>query len=324
MGDAMLRCEPLFFESRVGVPQPLRDRRRSVLPIPERFDELSYACLPLVVHGRAVGGVSLVFSARAHLRRRRAHVPHRARAPRGAGAGAREPLRAREGGPGAAGAPEAADRGALVGGDARGGRPTGDAGRHRGARARGRGRRGRPTSTAISACSAPMERASPSSSRSGTSSRRLRPARGAGRPRATRRLPRERGGHRCPSPPALPDAMGRGEAFRAYGVLPLVREDRVLGVLAFSADQPRRFSPAGARVHVERRRALRGRPRAGAPLRRCPPHGAPPAERARTAARRHLRLAPAGQHARLRQRRGRPHLADRCLPDPSGRTAAGC
>jgi signal transduction histidine kinase len=45
-------------------------------------------------------------------------------------------------------------------------------------------------------------------------------------------------------PAILADTMGRLAAFRAYGVIPLVREDRVLGVLALSADRPRHFAPA--------------------------------------------------------------------------------
>jgi signal transduction histidine kinase len=44
-------------------------------------------------------------------------------------------------------------------------------------------------------------------------------------------------------PPSISSAMGRGEAFRSYAVLPLIRDDRVLGVIAFSADRPRRFAP---------------------------------------------------------------------------------
>jgi PAS domain-containing protein len=40
----------------------------------------------------------------------------------------------------------------------------------------------------------------------------------------------------------LTEATGRGEAFRAYAALPLVRDDRALGVLGFSAGRPRRFS----------------------------------------------------------------------------------
>ncbi len=60
MGDAMLRREPLFFESR--------DDFRSRYEVAEKmmtgtapFEEMAYACLPLVVHGRSIGGVSLIF-----------------------------------------------------------------------------------------------------------------------------------------------------------------------------------------------------------------------------------------------------------------------
>ena len=56
MGDAMLRREPLFFESRAE----FRDRY-GVAEKQAPGSELSYACLPLVAHGRAIGGVSLVF-----------------------------------------------------------------------------------------------------------------------------------------------------------------------------------------------------------------------------------------------------------------------
>lgn len=41
----------------------------------------------------------------------------------------------------------------------------------------------------------------------------------------------------------LVEVMGSGDAFRSFAVLALVREARVLGALAFSADRPRRFSP---------------------------------------------------------------------------------
>jgi signal transduction histidine kinase/ActR/RegA family two-component response regulator len=60
MGDAMLRCQPLFFESRAE----FRDRYRvAEEPVSgeEPFRDLAYACLPLVVNGRAIAGVSLVF-----------------------------------------------------------------------------------------------------------------------------------------------------------------------------------------------------------------------------------------------------------------------
>jgi signal transduction histidine kinase len=38
-------------------------------------------------------------------------------------------------------------------------------------------------------------------------------------------------------------ALGAGDAFLAFGALPLVRDDRLLGVLALSASRARRFSP---------------------------------------------------------------------------------
>ena len=60
MGDAMLRLEPLFFESR----REFRERyevAEKLLTGQEPFIEVSYTCLPLVAHGRAIGGVSLVF-----------------------------------------------------------------------------------------------------------------------------------------------------------------------------------------------------------------------------------------------------------------------
>jgi signal transduction histidine kinase len=60
MGDAMLRCEPLFFPSRTDFRQRYEIAERQ-LQISEVFRDLAYACLPLVVEGRAVGGVALVF-----------------------------------------------------------------------------------------------------------------------------------------------------------------------------------------------------------------------------------------------------------------------
>jgi signal transduction histidine kinase len=60
MGDAMLRLEPLFFESRAEFRERYEAAEKLVTG-QEPFIDLSYACLPLVVHGRAIGGVSLVF-----------------------------------------------------------------------------------------------------------------------------------------------------------------------------------------------------------------------------------------------------------------------
>jgi GAF domain-containing protein len=59
MGDAILRHEALFFESRTDFREryPIAEKGSEL----EALYELSYACLPFVVHGRAVGGASLVF-----------------------------------------------------------------------------------------------------------------------------------------------------------------------------------------------------------------------------------------------------------------------
>jgi signal transduction histidine kinase/ActR/RegA family two-component response regulator/transcriptional regulator with GAF, ATPase, and Fis domain len=61
MGDAMLRREPLFFESRVEFRNRYALAEKRVTG-QEPFGELSYVCLPLIAHGRAIGGVALVFS----------------------------------------------------------------------------------------------------------------------------------------------------------------------------------------------------------------------------------------------------------------------
>jgi signal transduction histidine kinase/ActR/RegA family two-component response regulator/transcriptional regulator with GAF, ATPase, and Fis domain len=60
MGDAMLRRVPLFFESRAQFTARYPAAEKDA-PVREHAPELSYACLPLVAHGRAIGGISLVF-----------------------------------------------------------------------------------------------------------------------------------------------------------------------------------------------------------------------------------------------------------------------
>jgi signal transduction histidine kinase/GAF domain-containing protein/ActR/RegA family two-component response regulator len=60
MGDAMLRREPLFFESRAEFHDRYAAAEREAKPR-EGVPDLSYTCLPLVANGRAIGGVSLVF-----------------------------------------------------------------------------------------------------------------------------------------------------------------------------------------------------------------------------------------------------------------------
>jgi signal transduction histidine kinase/ActR/RegA family two-component response regulator/transcriptional regulator with GAF, ATPase, and Fis domain len=61
MGDAILRREPLFFESRADYRDrySIAEEKGRSLP----FGDISYACLPLVVHGRAIGGFSVMFEA---------------------------------------------------------------------------------------------------------------------------------------------------------------------------------------------------------------------------------------------------------------------
>jgi signal transduction histidine kinase/CheY-like chemotaxis protein/transcriptional regulator with GAF, ATPase, and Fis domain len=60
MGDAMLRCEPLFFESRADFRARYEVAAKLVTG-QAPFEEISYACLPLVAHGRAIGGVAVIF-----------------------------------------------------------------------------------------------------------------------------------------------------------------------------------------------------------------------------------------------------------------------
>ena len=309
------RCSSSRVPSFASATRPRRNSRR----VSEPFTR-ALVCVPAARrarprHRRRVARLPPP----ARLRRRRADVPHRARASRRPGAGARDPLRTRE-----AGAPsdwracKQLTVGAVVRGDGRGGRPLADPRRRRGARARRRGPFGPPTSKAIFACSARTEPAS-------DSSRAFRhiPLTPTCRPPASPASPapvwaRKRGDLAIGAPEPSSTAMGRGNAFRAYGALPLVREDHLLGVLAFSAGRPRRFSleeRAFMSTVAEHCADALARARLYDDARR---DEAPPAERARTAARRDLRFAPAGQHARLGERRGRPHLAGRRLPGARG------
>jgi PAS domain S-box-containing protein len=241
MGDAMLRCEPLFFESRADF-RSRYETAEKLLPLAERFAELSYACLPLVVHGRAVGGLSLVFprvrSFDDDERMFLTVLAHHA-----AQALERATLFERE----------KADHARLE--------------------------RLKQLTAALSSAVTPEEVAR-LATQVGTEALgvtagavwatdergdlRLLGSHGTLGPviqsfphiAADSSLPAARvARERCAvfhesevdvaaEPGRLLDAMGSGEAFRAYSVLPLVREDRVLGVLAFSADRPRRFALA--------------------------------------------------------------------------------
>jgi signal transduction histidine kinase len=236
MGDAILRREPLFFESRAE----FRDRYGAAEKDAPGA-ELSYACLPLVVHGRAIGGVSLVFPfARAfdeeermfltvlahhaaqaleratlaeHEKRARqqlASLQQLASALSSAATVEAVAMLATRGGAEALGLAGAGlwatdDRGDL--------RLRGDYGMTDESR---RWFGHIPLDSTLPAARIARER----------------------RPlwcEAERDVEREH--------PSIAAALGRGDAFQAYGALPLVRDDRVLGVLAFSAGRPRRFSP---------------------------------------------------------------------------------
>jgi PAS domain S-box-containing protein len=240
MGDAMLRREALFFESRAEFRDRYAAAERKATDR-EPFREFSYACLPLVVHGRAIGGVSLVFPhARAFDRDDRMFLTvfahHAAQALDRASLIEREKkahhrmmtlqrlawalssaatveavamlatrVCAEALGLARAGVWEADERGglSLVGG-------YGMSDENRRAFAR-----------------IPIDSKLPAA-----------------------RIARERHPCWCESDrdidledPSLEAALGRGDAFQSFGALPLVRDDRVLGVLGFNAGRKRRFPP---------------------------------------------------------------------------------
>jgi signal transduction histidine kinase/ActR/RegA family two-component response regulator len=240
MGDAMLRREPLFFESRAefrdryGVAEKLATGR-------EPYRELSYACLPLVVHGRAIGGVSLVFpQTRAFDDDERMFLTVLAHH-----------------------AAQALERASLF---------------EREKKAHQRMASLEQLASALSSA-ATVEAVAMLATQVGTESLGLAAAglwatddQGdlcllgeygmTDENRTTfRRIPmdstlpavrvaRERRPLWCENErdlesehPSIATALLRGGAFHAYGALPLVRRDRVLGVLAFSAGRPRRFLP---------------------------------------------------------------------------------
>jgi PAS domain S-box-containing protein len=239
MGDAMLRCEPLFFESRAEFRDRYEVAEKQLSEQPH-VRELSYACLPLVVQGRAVGGVSLVFPhTRAFDEEERMFLTVLAHH-----------------------AAQALDRAQLL---------------ERKKKARQR-LAGLQQFTSALSSAATVEAVAMLATRIGSETLGLEGAAlwatddqgdlgllgeygmsdenrkafgripiGSTLPAA--RIARERRPLWCESErdlesehPSVAAALGRGDAFRAYGALPLVRDDRVLGVLAFSAERPRRFS----------------------------------------------------------------------------------
>jgi PAS domain S-box-containing protein len=240
MGDAILRREALFFES-------LSEYRHRYPISPSRgynvesSRELSYACLPLVVHGRAIGGVSIVFpGARGFDEDERVFLTvlahHAAQALERARLFEREKVtrdrleRLQQLTAALSSAvtfKEIAELAARVATEALGLTAAVLWGTDERGELRLLGSYGARENVL-------------DSFRHVAADSDLPAARVA---RDRRAVYHESEADIRSEPPAIAEAMGRGESFRAYGALPLVRDDRVLGVLAFSADRPRRFSP---------------------------------------------------------------------------------
>ena len=238
MGDAMLRHEALFFESRTDFREryPIAEEGSDL----EASFELSYACLPFVVHGRAIGGASLVFpGTRGFDEDERVFLTVLAHH-----------------------AAQAVERASLF---------------EREKATRDRLQRLQQLTAALSSV-ATVEEIAQLAARVVTDALRVSATvlwatdeRGdlhllgscgarefvvesfrhvpADSPLPAARVARERQPVYHESEVdidvenvTLTDATGRGAAFRAYAALPLVRDDRTLGVLGFSAGRPRRFS----------------------------------------------------------------------------------
>jgi len=241
MGDAMLRREPLFIHSRAEFHRRYESAEKQPR-LSETFSELSYACLPLVVHGRAIGGVSLVFPyARTFDDDERMFLTvlahHAAQALERATLFEREKkeherlegLKQLTAALSSAVTPEEVARLATqVGADALG-VATGAA-----------WAADEQGNLHLLACQGTSEqfvkRFGYITADSDVLAARVVRERCA--------LFHESEADIANQPASFKDAMGRGEAFRAHGVLPLIREDRVLGVLAFGGDRPRRFALA--------------------------------------------------------------------------------
>jgi PAS domain S-box-containing protein len=238
MGDAILRRQPLFFQSRAEYRErypAAHDRGYDAHP-----GELSYACLPLVVHGRAIGGVCVAFSGargfsddernfltvlahhaaqaleRARLferdRAARNRLEHLQRLTAALSSVATVDDIARLA---SQVATEALGLAAAVvwATDERGD-------------LRILGSHGARPEVVESFRHIPADSDLPT-------------ARAA---REKRPLYHERPADIAAEPPSIGDTMGRGESFRSYGLIPFVRDDRALGVLAVSAGLTRRFS----------------------------------------------------------------------------------
>jgi PAS domain S-box-containing protein len=240
MGDAMLRREPLFFESRAEFRDRYGEAEKRVSG-GEPFRELSYTCLPLAVHGRAIGGVSLVFAhSRAFDEDERMFLTVFAHH-----------------------AAQALDRARLSDGEKKAHQRLASLQQltsalssaatveavamlvtRVGVETLGVARAGLWVTDDLGDLSLLGEYGMSDENRSVF--RRI--PRESTLPAA--RIARERRAFWCESDrdlgsehPSIAAALGRGDAFQAYCALPLVRHDRVLGVLAYSAGRPRRFMP---------------------------------------------------------------------------------
>jgi signal transduction histidine kinase/ActR/RegA family two-component response regulator len=270
MGDCMLRRESLFFESRADYQRryPVSEGSDRA----EQFRELSYACLPLVAHGRAIGGVSIVFPGmRSFDEDERCFLNvlahHAAQALERASLFEREKetrerlehVQQLTGAlSSAATVDEIAQLATRVGTEALG-LATGLlwATDERGDLVL-LGAHGARENVVETFRHIPADSGLP----------------GARVMRDRRPIYHERSADIAGEDPTIAETVGSGEAFRAYCALPLVRDDRVLGVIAFGAGRPRRFSPeersfaatiaeycadalARARLYDEARRAER-------------------------------------------------------------------
>jgi GAF domain-containing protein len=242
MGDAMLRCEPLFFGSRAEFRERYEVAEKFASG-EDRFPQLSYACLPLVVHGRAIGGVSLLFpQTRAFDDDERMFLTvlahHAAQALERASLFEREKrahqrMASLQQFTSALSSAATVEAVAMLA--ARVGEPFGLAGAGLWATdeegfLRLLGDYGMSEESRKAFQRIPVDSTLPAA-----------------------RIARERRPLWCESErdlesehPSIRAALLRGGAFQAYGALPLVRGDRVLGVLAFSAGRPRRFLPGSA------------------------------------------------------------------------------
>jgi signal transduction histidine kinase len=239
MGDAMLRREPLFFESRAEFRDRYEAAEREVVG-DEPYRELSYACLPLVVHGRAVGGVSLIFpgmhvfgsdermflTVLAHHAAQaldRANLFEREKKARMRLAGLQQFTSALSS---AATVEAVATLAARVG-----------------AEALGLAAAGLWTTDDRGDLWLSGDYGMVEESRTIFGCIKLDSTLPAARIARTRRpLWCDREEDLASEHPSIAAALGSGDAFHSYAALPLVRDDRVLGVLAFSAYGPQRFS----------------------------------------------------------------------------------